>query len=68
MEAIKELSDPVKGIKGFGKEMFAEMVSFADKHGAPEIRNTTSPAIIRLLQASRGDLASAFAGCASMRF
>lgn len=49
-EAIRVLSDPEKGIKGFGKEMYAEMVAFADTHGlGQEFRMQTNPGVVRIL-------------------
>ena len=49
VECVKELSDPDKGIKGFGPELYQSMVTYADEAGLPEIRTITSPAALRLI-------------------
>ena len=46
---IAELTDPVKGLKGFGPELYNTLMAFADSAGMPQIRQSTSPAAIRLL-------------------
>ena len=47
--AIAVLTDPVKGIKGFGPQLYGEIMKFAADQGMPEAVQSTSPAAIRLL-------------------
>lgn len=44
-----ELEDPVKGIKGFGPQLYNEMVTFAVAKGLPEASQLVSPAALKLV-------------------
>lgn len=46
---VKELEDPEKGIKGFGPAMVQELLGFVQTQGVPELMNTTSAAMVRLI-------------------
>lgn len=49
LECVKELQDAEKGIPGFGPEVYNSMISFADQHGLPELRQAVNPAAFRLV-------------------
>jgi len=50
-EAIKELSDPDKGIKGWGEQLYSDIRTFAIDNGldAETVNSIVSPAAIKLL-------------------
>lgn len=46
---LKELEDPSKGIKGFGPQLYNQMMSFAASQGMPDMVRVTSPAALKTL-------------------
>lgn len=46
---IKELSDPEKGIKGWGPELYNDLMTFAEGQGVQNARMATSAPLLRLL-------------------
>lgn len=46
---IKELEDPAKGIKGFGPQLYSEMVQWAGQKGLPEAQRLVNPAALKLV-------------------
>jgi hypothetical protein len=47
--AVKELQDPVKGIKGFDNKLYNEILEFATSQGLSGFRNVTAAPAIRLM-------------------
>jgi hypothetical protein len=46
---IKELSDPNTGIKGWGPELYSDLMTFAEGQGVQNARMATSAPLLRLL-------------------
>lgn len=49
---IKELTDPDKGIKGFGPEMYNSMMQWAESRGVQNARRVNQAPLIRLLHSA----------------